>query len=124
MNYYQLLNCPNTAGSEQIQAEYRTIALHTHPDKNIDKTDVKFTDFALITQARDILLDPSLRHLYDKWLYSQIPISFQDFMKKQQGISCSTHFTFESVNSKMIQTEQQTKPWRRDFWLYSLRDGF
>ena len=70
-------------------------------------------DFALMTQARDILLDSSLRNSYDKWLASHIPISFENYLKKERELSSATHFAFEEKKSDSLQTEHKQKSWRR-----------
>ena len=69
-------------------------------------------DFALIAQARDILLDTKLRNSYDKWLAAHIPISFENFLKKEKELSSATHFAFEEKKSECLQT-QQVKSWKR-----------
>ena len=77
----------------------------------LEKTDV--TDFSLVVQARDILVDSSLRGLYDTWLSCQFPISFQEFIRREGQIAASTHFTFDNTKSKMLQPEEKAKPWKR-----------
>ena len=78
----------------------------------LDKTAAR--DFSLVTQARDILTDSSLRLLYDSWLSSELPVSFQEFRSREGQIAAATHFATEDTNRpKMLQTEVPAKPWKR-----------
>ena len=60
MNYYELLDVPTNATTEEIKKHYRKYALLHHPDKGGDEE-----QFKLILEAYETLMDPILRHQYD-----------------------------------------------------------
>ena len=60
MNYYELLDVPTNATTEEIKKHYRKYALLHHPDKGGDEE-----QFKLIREAYETLMDPILRHQYD-----------------------------------------------------------
>ncbi|HWE61827.1 MAG TPA: J domain-containing protein [Chloroflexota bacterium] len=65
LDLYALLEVKPDASAEQIRRAYRRGALACHPDKHPDDQQAA-ERFVLITQARDVLLDPQLRVAYDR----------------------------------------------------------
>ena len=60
MNYYELLDVPKNATTDEIKKHYRKYALLHHPDKGGDPE--KFKE---IQTAYETLMDPIQRHQYD-----------------------------------------------------------
>ncbi|KAI9694198.1 MAG: hypothetical protein M1822_003469 [Bathelium mastoideum] len=63
-DFYALLGVPSDADESTIKREYRKTSLKYHPDKNPDNPDAA-TKFQLLSDAREILLDSTLRAVYD-----------------------------------------------------------
>ena len=63
-DFYGLLGVPADADESIIKSEYRKTSLKYHPDKNPDNPDAA-TKFQLLSDAREILLDSTLRAVYD-----------------------------------------------------------
>lgn len=63
-DFYALLGVPPDADEGTIKREYRKTSLKYHPDKNPDDQDAA-AKFQLLSDAREILLDPTLRAVYD-----------------------------------------------------------
>ncbi|CAK9300925.1 unnamed protein product [Gordionus sp. m RMFG-2023] len=77
-NYYTLLNCGLSSTSEQINTEFKLLALTYHPDKNPKYSKEKFEE--LIT-AKTVLLNPYLRQRYDQYIKSGMSISFDKYIE-------------------------------------------
>lgn len=61
--YYAILQIPVTASAAEIKSAYRRRAMELHPDRS---TSSKSTvDFQLLTEAYNVLSDPSIRAQYD-----------------------------------------------------------
>ena len=60
MNYYELLDVPVNATTDEIKKHYRKYALLHHPDKGGDEE-----QFKKIQVAYETLMDPIQRHQYD-----------------------------------------------------------
>ena len=75
-NYYELLELDPSASVKEIKRAYRRKAEKFHPDKTATKEKAKI-DYGLkqmkeLNQAKDILLNPEKRILYDSILQQQI----------------------------------------------------
>ncbi|KJP86714.1 hypothetical protein AK88_03626 [Plasmodium fragile] len=66
-DYYSLLGVARDATADDIKKAYRNLALKWHPDKHINENDKKAAEekFKAITEAYDVLSDPSKRKTYD-----------------------------------------------------------
>lgn len=60
--YYELLEVPKDATTEQIKKAFRKKALKEHPDKGGDPAKFKH-----LKEAYDTLTDPEKRQLYDEY---------------------------------------------------------
>lgn len=61
MNYYDILDIPKNATTDQIKQKYRKFAKLYHPDKISGKEE----EFKQINEAYHTLMDPIKRHEYD-----------------------------------------------------------
>jgi curved DNA-binding protein len=63
-DFYDVLGVARTAGQEEIQRAYRTLARRYHPDLNAEPgADARFRE---VTQAYEVLADPERRARYDR----------------------------------------------------------
>jgi len=69
-DYYQILDLPRTATSDDIRLAYRKLALKWHPDKNPTCTQEAEKRFKEISEAYQVLSDDSSRSAYDNSSYS------------------------------------------------------
>lgn len=63
-DFYELLNVGFEATSTEIKSAYRKVSIKHHPDRNPDDPNAA-SRFISLGWARDILLDPALKRLYD-----------------------------------------------------------
>ena len=64
-DYYQLLEVPRDASSDEIKRAYRRLARQHHPDTNADPAaEARFKEIAL---AYEVLSDPDKRQRYDRF---------------------------------------------------------
>eukprot|EP00903_Cladosiphon_okamuranus_P019219 g17673.t1 len=68
--YYSILGVERTATTEEICKAYRRVSLSVHPDKGGDPR-----AFRRVSKAHDVLRDPALRELYDKFGAALAPTS-------------------------------------------------
>jgi molecular chaperone DnaJ len=65
-DYYEILSVPRDADEGAIKRAYRQAALKFHPDRNPDDSQAE-ERFKEATEAYEVLRDPELRGLYDRY---------------------------------------------------------
>ncbi|CAI2735603.1 unnamed protein product [Schistosoma spindalis] len=82
-NFYELLGVSKNSTEDQILCEYRIKARELHPDKNSGPNSASL--FQKIQKAKEVLTDPNLRNMYDVWLFSNISVSFEQYLGLQKN---------------------------------------
>lgn len=110
--FYDILGVSRHSSSEQITAEFRLRARSLHPDKNpLFNTTFSFQQ---LHQAREVLLNPSTRQLYDAWLISGIDIPFDKWMNLMSAHKICIHWVLPEVTSRSLDCSKETSgPWQR-----------
>lgn len=67
MNYYEILDVPLNASTNDIKKAYRKLALKWHPDKNPQNLEEAGEMFRKISEAYEVLSDESKRQEYDRY---------------------------------------------------------
>ena len=65
-DYYEVLEVPKNATSEEIKKAYRKMAIKYHPDKNPDNKDAE-EKFKEAAEAYEVLSNPDKRSRYDQF---------------------------------------------------------
>ncbi|RKO94307.1 putative heat shock protein DnaJ, partial [Blyttiomyces helicus] len=68
-DFYAILDIQRDAGADAIKRGYKKMALRWHPDKrtpDMDPTEADQT-FQNVREAFEVLSDPQLRKIYDKY---------------------------------------------------------
>ena len=103
--YYETLQIPNSASIDDIRKAYRKLAIKYHPDKNIDNPEAAKIIFQQVSEAYEVLSDPTKREYYDKYGTSDTPKfgysgrrsgggGFGDFEHAQVSLSLSLSHTY------------------------------
>ncbi|XP_062536862.1 J domain-containing protein [Armigeres subalbatus] len=100
-DFYAMLNCDENSTVEQIQAEYKLLALQHHPDKNAGDKDAEAM-FQKLKDAKEILCDPERRANYDKWRSSGIQISYKNWVGMKEHVQQSMHWATPKTKDRML----------------------
>ncbi|XP_059621022.1 J domain-containing protein [Phlebotomus argentipes] len=100
-DFYALLNCDENSTVEQIQAEYKVLALQYHPDKNSGDKEAE-AKFQQLKEAKEILCDPEKRANYDKWRRSGISISYKNWVGMKEHVHQSMHWSTPKTKDRML----------------------
>ena len=98
LNFYQILDVPESATFEQIKKSYRTLSFKYHPDKTGDDTK-KNNYYKKIVEAYDTLKDNTLRKQYDYDLFLNNTLKEQQNMNNNlDNIMEDLFSTFNNIN--------------------------
>lgn len=81
-NYYELLGVSKNASEDDIKKSYRKLAVKWHPDKNPNNKEEAEKKFKEISEAYQVLSDPSKREIYDN--YGEDGLKNDSNMRSQQ----------------------------------------
>ncbi|XP_022210990.1 J domain-containing protein isoform X2 [Drosophila obscura] len=100
-DFYALLHCDETSSPEQIQAEYKVLALQCHPDKNSGDKEAE-AKFQNLKEAKETLCDPEKRAVYDKWRNSGISMSYKQWLGMKEHVGQSMHWVTPKTKDRML----------------------
>ncbi|XP_017469564.1 PREDICTED: J domain-containing protein isoform X1 [Rhagoletis zephyria] len=100
-DFYAILNCDENSSVEQIQAEYKVLALQYHPDKNDGDKDAEIK-FQKLKEAKETLCDPEKRANYDKWRNSGIAMSYKNWLGMKEHVGQSMHWATPKTKDRML----------------------
>jgi len=100
-DFYGMLNCDEHSTVEQIQAEYKLLALQHHPDKNSGEKESE-EKFQKLKEAKETLCDPERRANYDKWRHSGISISYKNWLGMKEHVHQSMHWATPKTQGRML----------------------
>ncbi|CAH8662173.1 unnamed protein product [Schistosoma curassoni] len=89
-NFYELLGVSKDSTEDQILYEYRIKARELHPDKNSEPNSASL--FQKIQKAKEVLTNSNLRSMYDTWLFSNISVSFEQYLGLQKNFEECMHW--------------------------------
>ncbi len=89
LSYYEILGVAPTASSDEIKAAYRKVAALYHPDRSDGLSNDAL--MAEATEAKDTLLDPGKRRLYNQYLGSEATPRFEPPNQNLHSESAPTH---------------------------------
>ncbi len=75
-DYYEVLGVKKDASEDEIKKAYRKLAKQYHPDLNRDNPKAAEEKFKEVSEAYEVLSDPSKREKYDKFGHSGISNDF------------------------------------------------
>jgi DnaJ-domain-containing protein 1 len=74
-DHYQVLGIPRTSTHAEIKKAYRMMASRFHPDRILIEGEMSGEELAdmmaLLNDAKEVLLNPARRNLYDAWLHDR-----------------------------------------------------
>ena len=120
MNYYELLDVPVNATTDEIKKHYRKYARIHHPDKGGDPE-----QFKEIHEAYETLMDPIKRHQYDMDIsgtnytftqedYDMIYRYYNSFINSVEvRLMMSLFYMIQDVRSKLIYLYSKKKTLNR-----------
>ncbi|KAG5671123.1 hypothetical protein PVAND_001337 [Polypedilum vanderplanki] len=100
-DFYALLNCDESSSVEQINAEYKVLAMKYHPDKNAGDKEAERI-FQQLQEAKEILCNPEKRQMYDKWRNSGLQISYKNWIGMKEHVQQSMHWANPKTKDRML----------------------
>eukprot|EP00099_Drosophila_melanogaster_P029131 NP_733381.1 jdp, isoform C [Drosophila melanogaster] len=111
-DFYGLLHCDENSSPEQIQAEYKVLALQYHPDKNSGDKEAE-AKFQQLKEAKETLCDPEKRAIYDKWRNSGISMSYKQWLGMKEHVGQVRRYTIaEKVDKEVCDMGQELSEYR------------
>ncbi|XP_060071376.1 J domain-containing protein-like isoform X2 [Ylistrum balloti] len=108
-DFYKILNCSEHSTIEQINTEYKILALEYHPDKNPGDhaADEKF---ARLQRAKEVLCDQETRKRYDQWKNSGIAMSYDKWCGLRDSVQTSMHWASIKPQPMLDHPDHKIKP--------------
>jgi len=63
---YSRLGIERTATSDEVKKAFRSMAMQYHPDRNLQNPEQAHKDFIAVSEAYEVLSDPTKRARYDR----------------------------------------------------------
>ncbi|KAF1999836.1 DnaJ-domain-containing protein [Amniculicola lignicola CBS 123094] len=111
-DFYLLLGVEFEATASQIKSAYRKTSIKYHPDRNPDAGAAD--KFILLAIARDILLDPTLKHEYDKQRLRKKEKRLQDDMLDSKRRKMKEDLESREKGAKRKWAEELSEAERRE----------
>ncbi|XP_050294387.1 J domain-containing protein isoform X2 [Anthonomus grandis grandis] len=108
-DYYGILGCDESSSTEQINQEYKIRALQCHPDKHSGDKDME-EKFQLLNEAKDTLINPEKKALYDKWRNSGISMGYKQWLGMKDHVQQSMHWTTPKTKDRMLESGGNSGP--------------
>jgi curved DNA-binding protein CbpA len=101
-SYYDILEVPRSATTDEINKSYRKLSIKYHPDRNHDKNASEI--FSHLSEAKRILTDKEKRTSYDRLLNELITSPSSEI-----GVSAATDFSFSDFLKNFMAREKTTE---------------
>ena len=109
-DYYEVLDIPKDASTDEIKKAFRKKAMEYHPDRNPDNPEAK-SKFEEAKEAQEVLIDANKRATYDKFGHvgpqAQRP-SWEDFFNRFGNSPTSRRGNDLKINIKLTLEEIYT----------------
>jgi len=102
IDYYEVLEVNRNATDGDINTAYQERAMQWHPDRNLNKEQAAY-NFKEVSQAFEVLSDPSKRSSYDNYGYDVVArLKFQDPMHIFSNVFESTPLGLAGIKEPPI----------------------
>ena len=97
-DYYDILGVNRNAQGDELKKAYRKLAMKYHPDRNPDDTSAS-EKFKEVTEAYEILSDPSKRTAYNQFGHRGVESSGFGSDRSATDAVSYTHLTLPTICS-------------------------
>lgn len=101
IDYYRVLGVRRSASKAEIRSAYRKLAKTLHPDFNAGSTTAT-REFALLSKAYHILIDPQERAYYDERLFAQANASSSILHSDNQHARRARNFAVQARWDRIV----------------------
>lgn len=110
VNYYQILEVPQTATASEIKAAYKRLAMKFHPDHNLNNP---FAEdyFKRVNEAYRVLGDMNRKYLYDAGLAIPTPSQTSQTPATYQPFTTDVPYTNDYDPKNFISVKMQKRIW-------------